>query len=65
MLILALLSTQSAAYLKVMSPEILSSKFISKSSSLSLTDLDATIANNYANFGYIPYGHSIVFHFAS
>jgi hypothetical protein len=49
----------SEAKLSVLSPMNLQAKFISKCFSRD-TFIDGTIRASYSNFGYIPYGHSIV-----
>jgi hypothetical protein len=46
------------AKLKIMSPESLASKF--KGIYTILTFLDGEIKASYANFGYIPYGQTIM-----
>lgn len=53
--------SETQAKLSILSPRTFNSKFVGKSLLKELTsNIGGTIKASYANFGYIPYGHSIV-----
>jgi hypothetical protein len=60
---LVVLCSTVQSRLSLLSPMNLQSKFVGKELQKnyhSLMCVDGTIEASYANFGYIPYGHSIV-----